>query len=153
MSIQSRQGLFISWNPYVSYNGISLDFKGIWPRFQLWMDLSPSSDGVRRSALVQTNLVLYVLNDGTNSVAQNPFKKITNQKMYFFVLIHRLPGIWPTNFLSVHYSSNCYTQMSRPIWCFSHQNITVPESVFGTPLLHLKETPHNAASRRPCFQS
>ena len=84
-SPQSRQGLFISWNPYVSYNGISLDSKGIWPRFQLWMGVSRSSDGVRRSALVQTNLVLYVLNDGTNSVAQNPIKTKDKSKKIIFL--------------------------------------------------------------------
>ena len=72
------------WNPCVSYNGISLDFKGIWSRFQLWMDLSPSSDGVRRSALVQTNLVLYVLDGRTNLESRKRFRWKWNKKHYFF---------------------------------------------------------------------
>ena len=45
---QSRQVLFKQWNPFVWYSGAPLDFREIWPTWNLWRHLSRSSDGVRR---------------------------------------------------------------------------------------------------------
>ena len=59
---------------------------------------------------MQTNLDLYVLNDGTNFEARNRFRKTRNQKSYYFCTNKTNPD---TNFLSVHYSEPTESSLAK----------------------------------------
>ena len=123
--------MLIQWNPCNRTNGITLGNLEFEPPDGLWRAVSRSSDGVWRSAVVQTNSESSVLNDGTIYSSQRYCWDSQNPNSVFWGnLVKNLDfRVW----LSEHRSQRSNNKKCYIFWLRSHLDLKFVFFVlFGT---------------------